>query len=91
MTFSGKGEVYSYTEIHAPPEGFKYIKPHIIRAIKLDERPLITAQIVDRKPEKVEIEKRVKSVFRKVIETGEAGVIQYGYKLDWLRMIYPRG
>ena len=34
--FSGKGEVYSYSVVHAPPEGFEYQKPYIIGIIKLE-------------------------------------------------------
>ena len=78
--FSGRGEVYSFSAVHAPPEGFEYQKPYIIGIIKLEEGPLLTAQIVDCKPEDVEIGKKVKSVFRKIVEMGESGIIQYGYK-----------
>ena len=78
--FSGIGEIYSYSVIHAPPEGFEYQKPYIIGIIKLEEGPMLTAQIVDSKPEDVEIGKKVKSVFRKIVEVGSSGIIQYGYK-----------
>jgi hypothetical protein len=78
--FSGRGEIYSYSVVHAPPEGFEYQKPYIIGIIKLEEGPKLTAQIVDCKPEDVSIGKKVKSVFRKIVEVGRSGIIQYGYK-----------
>ncbi len=78
--FSGKGEIYTYTVIHTPPEGFEYQKPYIVAIVKLDEGPHITSQIVDCSPEDVEIGKRVEKVFRKVIADGSSGIIRYGYK-----------
>jgi len=78
--FAGTGEIYSYSIVHAPPEGFEYQKPYAIGIIKLDEGPMLTAQIVDCKPEDIEIGKSVKSTFRKIVETGSSGIIQYGYK-----------
>ncbi len=78
--FSGKGEIYSYTVIRAPPQGFDYQVPYVIAIVKMDEGPFITTQIVDCNPEDVEIGKRVETVFRKVIADGESGIIRYGYK-----------
>ena len=80
VKFSGNGEIYSYTIVHSPPKGFEYMKPYIIGVIKLDEGPLLTAQIVDSKPEDIEIGKRVEMVFRKVIADGSSGIIRYAYK-----------
>ncbi|ODS40085.1 MAG: transcriptional regulator [Candidatus Altiarchaeales archaeon WOR_SM1_79] len=77
--FSGTGEIYSYTVVHAPPEGFEFQKPYVIGIIKLDEGPLITTQIVDN-PGDVEIGKKVEMVFRRISESGSDGIIQYGYK-----------
>jgi len=78
--FSGEGEVYSYTVVHAPPVGFEYLKPYIAAIIKLKEGPLVTAQIVDCKPESVKIGLKVSMVFRKIIAEGKEGIIKYGYK-----------
>ncbi len=78
--FSGNGEIYTYTVIHAAPEGFEFQKPYVVGIIKLDEGPLVTAQIVDCKLEDVQIGKRVRSVFRKIIAGGKEGIIRYGYK-----------
>lgn len=78
--FKGVGEIYSYTVIHAAPEGFEFQKPYILAIIKLDEGPLVTAQVVDCRPEKVEIGQRVEMVFRKIYAGGKEGTIRYGYK-----------
>ncbi len=80
LKFSGNGEIYSWTRIYATPEGFEYQKPYYFGIIKLDEGPLLAGQIVDCNPEDIEIGKRVKSIFRKIMELGEDGIIQYGYK-----------
>ncbi|HEX54621.1 MAG TPA: Zn-ribbon domain-containing OB-fold protein, partial [Candidatus Altiarchaeales archaeon] len=68
--FSGNGEIYSYTIVHSPPKGFEFMKPYVLAVIKLDEGPLLTAQIVDSKPEDIEIGRKVEMVFRKVIADG---------------------
>lgn len=78
--FSGKGEIYSYTTVCAPPQGFEYLAPYVLAIVEMTEGPFITAQIVDCKPEEVEIGKKVETVFRKVIADGCSGIIRYGYK-----------
>ena len=83
--FSGEGEVYSYTVVHAPPLGFEYLKPYIAAIIKLKEGPLITAQIADCRPEDVRIGDKVRMAFRKIIAEGEEGIIKYGYKFKQVK------
>ncbi len=78
--FCGEGEVLTYTLIYSPPKGFENIKPYLMAIIKLKEGPKLTAQIIDCKPEDVKIGSKVKSVFRKIVEEGDEGVILYGYK-----------
>jgi len=80
LKFSGRGEIYSHTLIHAAPEGFEFQKPYFVGVIKLEEGPLVTAQIVDCKPDEVEIGKKVEMVFRKLCACGSEGTIRYGYK-----------
>lgn len=76
----GIGEVVSYTVIHSPPEGFENKTPYIMAIVKLVEGPCVTTQIVDCDPEEMRIGMKVKSVFRKIREDGEAGLIHYGFK-----------
>ena len=54
--------------------------PYVLAIIKLIEGPKITAEIVDCEMDEVQIEKAVNVVFRKIMEKGKHGVIQYGYK-----------
>jgi hypothetical protein len=48
--------------------------------VKLDEGPCFTTQIVDCDLDEIHIGIRVKKVFRKIQEDGEAGLIHYGFK-----------
>ncbi len=78
--FSGEGEVYTYTVVRAAPTGFEYQKPYVVAIVKLSEGALCTAQLVDCRPEEVEVGKPVEMVFRKIMADDEAGIIRYGYK-----------
>ncbi len=78
--FSGKGEVYSYTTIYDPPEGYEGNAPYTVALIKLEEGPLITAQLTDVDNGKVEIGVPVEMVTRKLREDGERRMLVYGYK-----------
>lgn len=86
--FQGNGEIVTFTIIRTSvndPEGenndiaFRKI-PYVLAIIKLDEGPMLTSQIVDCNVEDLEIGSKVKMVFRKILEKGTRGVIQYGYK-----------
>ena len=77
---SGKGVVEQFTIVHTPPSGFELQAPYILALVRLEEGPRVTAQIVDTKPDGVEVGTPVTSVFRRISEEGEAGVINYGYK-----------
>ncbi|MEM4554417.1 MAG: Zn-ribbon domain-containing OB-fold protein [Candidatus Anstonellaceae archaeon] len=76
--FSGKGKIYSFTEVTAGPAGFEKQVPYILAIVELDEGPRLTAQIVGAK--KVSIGDKVEMVFRRIIEDSEEGLIHYGYK-----------
>ena len=76
----GRGEVVTYTVIHAAPEGFHAQTPYIMAIVKLDEGPSLTTQIVDCDINEIEIGMKVEAVFRKIQEDGNAGLIYYGYK-----------
>lgn len=94
--FSGRGEVYSYTIIDSnPPAGYEKFAPYVVALIRLEEGPLITAQLTDVEMwvEKeidgrtrsirefdVEIGMPVEMVTRKLKTEGERGIIVYGFK-----------
>ena len=79
--FSGKGEIYSFTDIYNPPEGFEETIPYTVALIKLDEGPLVTAQLTDLGDQQVEIGMPVEMITRKLRSDGdERGLLVYGYK-----------
>jgi uncharacterized OB-fold protein len=78
--FSGRGTVYSHTTIHNPPEGYQEMAPYTVALVKLEEGPLVTAQLTDVANEDVEIGMPVEMVTRKLKTQGEEGLIIYGYK-----------
>ncbi len=77
--FSGKGEVYSYTTIYEPPAGYEEYAPYTVALVKLEEGPLVTAQLTDLQGEP-QIGMPVEMVTRKLRTDGARGMIVYGYK-----------
>jgi len=86
FTFSGQGTVYSFTTVTEAPEGYEDQAPYVIALIKLDEGPMVTAQITDFDGE-IAIGDRVEMVTRKLTTEGPRGVIVYGYKFR--RILQP--
>ena len=64
LRFSGKGKVFSFTEITVPPAGFEDQVPYILAIIELEEGARLTAQIVDANAKELKIGDPVQSVFR---------------------------
>jgi len=79
-TFSGKGEVYSYTTMYDAPEGYEALTPYTVALVKLEEGPMVSAQLTDVDNDQVEIGMPVEMVTRKLREDGERGMLVYGYK-----------
>jgi len=80
-TFSGRGEVYSHTTVQDAPAGFEENAPYTVALVKLEEGPLITAQLTDLGEEAVEIGTPVEMVTRRLRTDGdERGMLVYGYK-----------
>jgi uncharacterized OB-fold protein len=80
FTFSGRGEIYSYTTVRTPPQGYEEYAPYAVALVKLEEGPLVTAQLTDVSTDEVQIGQPVEMVTRKIREFGEDGIIVYGYK-----------
>lgn len=79
--FSGNGEVYSYTTVYEAPEGYGEQAPYTLAMVKLDEGPLITAQLTDLGAQKPAIGMPVEMVTRLLRSaTDERGMLIYGYK-----------
>lgn len=79
-TFTGTGEVYSFTTIYDAPAGFEHNAPYTVALIKLDEGPIVTAQLTDVDESELEIGLPVEMVTRKLRTDGKEGMIVYGYK-----------
>ena len=75
---SGRGRVWSWTEVKQGPEGFE--GPYLVAMIELVEGPLVTAQLTDVDPAQVEIGQEVEVVTRKLRDLGAEGLLVYGYK-----------
>jgi len=81
FSFSGRGEVYSFTVMHDAPTGYEDNTPYTVALVKLDEGPVVTAQLTDLGDRPVEIGMPVEMVTRKLREDGHSsGVLVYGYK-----------
>lgn len=79
--FSGKGTVETFTTIYEAPTGYEKYVPYTIALIKLDEGPVVTAQLTDLDPNQpIEIGMQVQMVTRELTQDGEQGLISYGYK-----------
>lgn len=79
--FSGKGEVYSFTKMGNAPAGFEEQAPYTVALIKLQEGPIVTAQLTDLGDQEVQIGMPVEMVTRKLrSDDGDKGILIYGYK-----------
>lgn len=78
--FSGKGEVWSHTTVYQAPSGHKDNAPYPIAIIRLEEGPLVTAQLTDLGDQQPEIGMPVEMVTRRLKAEGERGQLVYGYK-----------
>ena len=88
FAFSGRGEVYSFTTIYEAPTGYDTNTPYVVALVKLNEGPMITAQLTDLGEEPVEIGMPVEMITRKMRNDGdERGLIVYGYKFRPLGLV----
>ncbi len=80
FTFTGLGEIYSYSTVYDAPAGFEHNAPYTVALIKLKEGPLVTAQLTDMDKSELTIGQPVEMVTRKLRTDGDEGMIIYGYK-----------
>jgi uncharacterized OB-fold protein len=80
FAFSGRGEVYSFTTVYDPPEGYEGNAPYTVAIVKLEEGPMVTAQLTDVDNDQVDIGLPVEMVTRKLRDYGALGLLVYGYK-----------
>ena len=78
--FNGTGTVVSSTVVHQAQSGYEMFGPYCMAKIELEEGPRLTSQVVDCDPITVKPGMKVKSVFRKLGEDSESGILHYGTK-----------
>ncbi len=80
-TFTGTGTVVSWTTVRQAPENFDEQTPYVVALVKLDEGPMLTAQLTDLGDEQPYHGMPVEMVTRKLRnDASERGLIIYGYK-----------
>ena len=73
--------MFSFTTIYEAPTGYDANAPYTVAIVKLNEGPMVTAQLTDVGDNQVEIGMPVEMVTRKMRNDGdERGMIVYGYK-----------
>jgi scaffold protein (connect acetoacetyl-CoA thiolase and HMG-CoA synthase) len=78
--FDGHGELYSFSTLYQAPLGYEDGLPYTVGIVKLDEGPMVEAQLTDANPGELKIGQRVEMVTRKLREHGKEGMVVYGYK-----------
>jgi uncharacterized OB-fold protein len=78
--FSGRGQVYSFTKVLDAPTGYEDSAPYTVALVRLDEGPMVTAQLTDVPEDQIAIGMPVEMVTRKLRTDGERGMLVYGYK-----------
>ncbi|SNQ60782.1 Zn-ribbon domain-containing OB-fold protein [Candidatus Methanoperedens nitratireducens] len=86
--FKGLGEVLTYTIVHSATKDYAKHTPYILAIIRLEEGPSLTSQVICDHAD-IHIGMKVKSVFRKLGEESEKGMIYYGTK--FVPLATPRG
>lgn len=77
---SGRGEIYSFSVIRQAPDGYEGLAPYPVALVRLVEGPLVAAQLTDCAEEELAIGQPVELATRRLVDTGEDGVLVYGYK-----------
>ncbi|NNJ13552.1 Zn-ribbon domain-containing OB-fold protein [Chloroflexales bacterium ZM16-3] len=80
FALSGRGEIYSFSVIRQAPDGYEGFAPYPVALVRLAEGPLVTAQLTDCAEDDLAVGTPVEMVTRKLVDTGEDGVLVYGYK-----------
>jgi len=82
INLSGEGTILTFTIIHIAADDYSHNTPYPVAIIETVEGARLTAQIVDCNHEDIKIGARVRLVFRKIMEEGHSGIINYGYKAE---------
>ena len=80
INLKGTGTILTHTIVNIPADDYAKQAPFAVAIIETDEGARITAQVVDCDFEDVKIGAKVQLVFRKIMQEGSAGIINYAYK-----------
>ena len=80
VNLSGRGTLLEVTRVHKAAPGYEMQVPYHVALVKTAEGPVITGQVVDSQPDTIIPGAEVRSVFRRLGQDGDAGVIYYGTK-----------
>lgn len=78
VALSGTGVIDSFAAVGSAPEGFE--DGALVALVRLDDGPVITAQLTDLDPDEARIGLPVEMVTRKLRDLGPDGLLVYGYK-----------
>ncbi len=84
FTFSGRGTLWSFSRVEQPARGFASMSPYTVGMVRLEEGPLVAAQLTDVEGVDLAIDQPVEMVTRRIRDAGEHGPIVYGYKFRQL-------
>jgi len=91
FTFSGRASLYSWSRVLQPARGFAPMAPYFVGMVRLEEGPLISAQLADVDGVDLAFGMALEMVTRKIRDAEEHGYIVYGYKFrPVLRETRPR-
>jgi len=74
------GKLLTFSVVRNPPRNFTYFAPFILGIVELDDGSRITTQITDVAINEIHIGMPLETVFRKIAEDGDTGIIQYAIK-----------
>lgn len=80
FAFSGRGTLYSWSRVQLPARGCASMAPYPVGMVRLEEGPLVSAQLADADGVELTIGMPVEMVTRKIRDDAEHGYIVYGYK-----------
>ncbi len=80
VKLSGRGAILEWTRVHKAAPGYQMQVPYVVALVKTVEGPIITGQVVDSEPDAIRAGAPVRSVFRRLGQDGDDGVIYYGTK-----------
>jgi len=80
LRFSGRATLYASTRVTQAPRGHATLAPYTVALVRLEEGPLVAAQLTDVGDEALPHGTPLEMVTRKVRDAEEHGLIVYGYK-----------